>query len=97
MTQWLPSILLALNPVCALALIWASVCATNQMCRGTHWPVRLGYILLGAGAFSALIAPVFLNHQPTFSEIFLMSGVACLVYSDRRRRALAVVRRTMRR
>ena len=94
MNNWFPVALIAVNTLFSLALIWASVCATNHMQRGTYWLIRIGYICMGAGAFSALIAPLFLSRDPTFSEVLLMLGVVALTYSDRRRRAKIFRRRT---
>lgn len=93
MNSWFPVAFITLNTLCSLGLIWAAVCATNHMKRGTFWLIRIGYICMGAGAFSALLAPVFLSRTPTYSEFLLMLGMVALTYSDRRRRAKLFRRR----
>lgn len=93
MNNWLPVLLITVNTVSSLGLVWAAICATNHMKRGTLWLIRIGYVSMGTGAFAALLSPLFLPRPPSYAEVFLMFGMAALTYSDRRRRAKLFRRR----
>lgn len=84
--------LIVLNTISSLALLWSVVCTTNSMHRGTKLVIRIAFILMGTGAFAALLTPFFLPRAPSYAEIFLMFGFALFAYSDRRRRNVQIVR-----
>lgn len=84
--------LIVLNTISSLALLWSVICTTNSMHRRTKLPIRIGFILMGTGAFAALLTPFFLPRPPSYAEIFLMLGFSLFAYSDRRRRHVQIAR-----
>ncbi len=79
-------ILTGLNTVAGLVVLWSAICATNHMSLSTPWVIRLAYILVGVGAGAVVLAPGYLNRAPTVAELLLVSGMALLALTDRRRR-----------
>ena len=78
--------LISVSMLCAILVVWAAICACNAMKARTNWFIRIAYICLGAGAFAALLTPVFFGSQPTKTELCLLVGLVFFLYSDRRRR-----------
>lgn len=80
------TILVCLNTVTGMVVLWSAICATNRMSLATPWAIRLAYILVGVGAGAVVLAPGYLNRAPTVAELLLISGMALLALTDRRRR-----------
>lgn len=79
------SLLISLNTLTGMAVVWSAICTTNRMTRTTPWTIRLAYILVGVGAGAVVLAPGYLDRAPTVAELLLISGMALLAVSDRRR------------
>lgn len=75
-----------LNSLAAIVALWSSICATNHMSRKTPLVIRVAFILIGVGAAAALLSPGYLGRTPTNAELLLVTGVALLAVTDRRRR-----------
>lgn len=94
MSPWLISALIALNTFCAVVVSWSSMCALNHMRAKTRWTIRVSYLVLGVGAFSALVAPQAFARVPSYTEVLVLLGIALLTHSDRRRRGRQLCRLT---
>lgn len=95
MSPWLVSALIGINTLCALIVSWSSICALNHMRPKTNWGIRIAHIIMGLGAFSAMVAPQAFYRVPSYTEVLVLFGVALLVHSDRRRRNRPLCRGTV--
>ncbi len=81
--------LLILNSVFSAVVLWAAVCAVNRMTRKTNFWIRITYIVLGTGAFSALITPLLSTspqlQQPSIPTLLLMMAFTSMAVWDRRK------------
>ncbi|GEM_PF-2501937 len=80
------TVVVVMNSVAAIVALWSSICATNHMSRKTPLLIRVAFILIGVGAAAALLSPGYLGRTPTNAELLLVTGVALLAVTDRRRR-----------
>lgn len=77
-----------LNSAFSLIVLWAAVCAVNQMTAKTRFFIRAAYVLLGMGAFATLILPWLATpsiKNPMIPNLFMTMAVAIMVVWDRRR------------
>lgn len=83
--------LTAANLLCAAIITWHSLVALNSMSRATSIVPRIGFILMGGGAFSLLLAPLYQAAPPEIGTVMLSAGVAvwCLYRSYRRKHGAA--------
>lgn len=62
-----------------------SVCRINVMGSRTDHLMRLAFIVLSAGGFSLLVAPLFADIPPTWPQAISHFGFAVMLLAERRR------------
>lgn len=76
------------NSIFSSVVLWASICAVNQMTAKTRFFIRIAYVLLGMGAFATLILPWLATptiKNPMIPNVLMTMAVAIMVLWDRRR------------
>lgn len=77
------TLLVGINAIMATIVLWTSLCTLNFMTPGTPPGSRIAYILLGVGAASMLLGPLYLEHKPTVGGTVTAAGVALLLITER--------------
>lgn len=76
-------VLIVINTALSVFLLCDSFMAiTNMNRRTSHW-IRSAYVLLGTGAFSTLLAPLFDIDIPIIGTI-LLCGIVIFMNTDKR-------------
>lgn len=86
MTPFLDSaqfMILGVSALSALIVLWSCICTLNYMTPKTSPIQRISYVLLGVGAASMLLGPLYFDHKPTLGGTILALGVAVLLVTER--------------
>lgn len=74
---------LAANVIFSTIVLWTCVCTLNYMTPSTPPVHRLAYVLLGVGAASMLLGPLYFEFKPTVGGTVLAAGTALLLITER--------------
>lgn len=86
-----------MHSAAALVVIWGSMCALNGMCMTSSMLLRSAHIFLAVGAAAVVLAPYYLNRQPTAAELLMVYGAAVLSFRMTFRRPLQRTSREIKR
>lgn len=78
--------MISMNTLLSGTVVWTALCSINHMTPKTRFPIRMGYLLMGVGAFAAMLSPLYFDRHPTVTEISLMAAIAFIRLADHRRR-----------
>lgn len=68
-------------------LLYATIVAIHRMNRHTnHW-IRIGYVLMAIGAFTAMLYPIAVDWHPS-PEMLVVLGAAVLLLANQRKSAV---------
>lgn len=84
------------NSTAALIVIWGSMCALNGMCKESSTVLRVAHIFLAVGAAAVLLAPHYLNRDPSAAELLMVYGAAVLSFRLTFRRTIQQALRDIR-
>lgn len=70
--------LIGTNTLFAAAILWSTLTALSTMTRKCNFWPRVAYVLMGTGAFAAILAPFYLERVPTLPELMFMVALTIL-------------------
>lgn len=83
------TVLFVLNAFVSGFVLWWAICATNKMDKNTRFLIRVGFILIGVGAASCMIYPLWHGQSPEPTKIFMLLGLAALAAGNKRKQVTA--------